>query len=60
MNNFMIIFLCCIVLCVIGGIQTMTCGSNDPSKPSSTCSNLFGGLGCIICCGSIIYILTRK
>ena len=32
MNNFMIIFVCCIALCIIGGVQTFACGSNDPSK----------------------------
>ena len=59
MNNFMIIFVCCIALCILSGIQTLTCGVNDPSKPT-TCSSVFGGIGCFVCCGSIIYILSRK
>ena len=59
MNNLMIFFLCCVALCVIGGVQSLACGPSDPSKPS-TCTNAFGGVGFIICCGSIVYILTRK
>lgn len=59
MNNFMILFMCCIALCLIGGVQMVTCGPSDPSKPTA-CSSAFGGIGCIVCCGSIIYILARK
>lgn len=59
MNNFQIMFACVLTLCIMSCIQNFTCGPSDPNKPSR-CSNMFGTIGCIICCGSIIYILSRK
>lgn len=59
MKNFMIIFACCVLLCIITGLQGPMCGISDPSKSQNTCTNISGGIGCIICCGSIIYILGR-
>jgi hypothetical protein len=57
MNNIYIFLLCCVVLCVLGVIRGFTCGG-DAQQPS-TCNNVFGGIGFIICCGSIILMLSK-
>ena len=58
MNNFTILFICCALLCGIGFIQNTTCGSSDKDK-NNTCNTITGGIACVICCGSIIYMLSK-
>jgi len=56
MNNFTILLICCALLCGIGFIQNTACGGSDKNN---TCNNITGGIACVICCGSIIYILRK-
>ena len=60
MNNFTILFACCVALCILTGLQGPVCGISDPLKKQNTCTNTIGGISCVICCGSIFYILSRK
>lgn len=60
MSNFTIVAVCCLLLCIITSLQGPVCGISDPTKAQNTCTNIMGSVACIICCGSIIYILSKK
>jgi len=60
MNNYIILFACCVALCIITGIQGPVCGISDPTKKQNTCTNITGTIASVVCCGSIIYILSNK
>lgn len=55
MQPLMVILLCCLVGYLLGSGQFMVCKTKDQN-----CSSAFGCLWCIVCCGSIIYILSGQ
>ena len=62
MNNIIILLTCCILLCAVGIFQNTACGgslNSDGSYKNTTCNNIMGGIGCIVCCGAIILMLSK-
>lgn len=62
MNNLMILFLCCILMSLVGLIQNTACGgamNSDGSYKNNACNNIMGFVACIVCCGSIILMLNK-
>ena len=59
MNNLWVIFACCIALCILSGMQGPVCGIKNPMEKQNTCTNIIGTVGCMICCGSIIFVLSK-
>ena len=56
MQPLLVILICCIALSMVTSGQRMACTKSTDQN----CNNLFGCIGCIICCGSIIYILSGQ
>ena len=52
----MILFICCMLLSLIGLVQNTACGGADKMN---TCNGITGGVACAICCGAIILMLNK-